>query len=100
MAKVTVAFSLDDEVDADILHELAELPKRKRSAAFRAAWRANQAAANLTLGDVMNELGEIRRALRNGAVIQHNGERAADTQQETDPLAQTALAAIDGLGEL
>jgi len=29
-----------------------------------------------------------------------DGERAADTQQEADPLTRTALAAIDGLGEL
>lgn len=103
MAKCTGAFSYDDEKDADIAAWLADLDERgaNKSAEIRAAIRTYKDTAGLTLGDILNELGTIKRMLRAGVTV-HNGEAGdpGPDQEPTDPLAQEAQAALNTLGGL
>ncbi|MFZ5915537.1 MAG: hypothetical protein ACOYZ7_01210 [Chloroflexota bacterium] len=92
MAKVTVAFSCDTERDADLLAWRDR--QDNLSAAIRAAIRASW-LHELTLGDVINELGEIKRLLRNGVTVA-TGDPAGD--DELTPAQAAAQAALDGLG--
>jgi len=95
MPKTAVGFSCDTDTDADILSWLDK--QENKSAAIRAAIRASWLQDSLTLGDVLNELGEIKRLLRSGAVAVVNGEEG-ETAPELDPEAQAAQDALDGLG--
>ena len=104
MAKCTGAFSYDDERDADIAAFLDDLEKQgaNKSAAMRAAIRAYRNTTGLTLGDILNELGEIKRMIRAGVVIQNNGNGGdvADDDEPLDPLAAEAQAALNALAGL
>jgi len=103
MAKVTLAFSVDDDKDADIVRWWEGLERRQHSATMRAAIRAYRNTTGLTLGDLLNELGEIKRLIRAGVVVQTNGN-GGDVAQDDEPLdplaaeAQAALNALAGLG--
>jgi hypothetical protein len=94
MAKVTVTFSCDTERDADIL---AWRDRQDNfSAAVRAAIQASWLHNSITLGDVLNELGEIKRPLRSGVAVTANGLPAA-----ADPLdaeQQAVQDILNGLG--
>lgn len=93
MAKVTLAFSCDSERDADIV---AWAEKQDNlSAALRAAVRASWLQNGLTLGDVLNELGEVKRLLRAGVVVHTDDATEPETQ---DPETTAAQAALDSLG--
>lgn len=102
MARVTLGFSVDSDTDADIIRWWEDLTaqKKNRSAAVRAAIRAYKGTAGLTLGDVMNAIGDVKGMLRSGVVMQSNGEAGDGDPNDTplDPLAQTAQDALDGLG--
>jgi len=103
MAKVTLAFSVDDDKDADIVQWWEGLERRQHSATMRAAIRAYRNTTGLTLGDLLNEIGEIKRLIRAGVVVQTNGN-GGDVAQDDEPLdplaaeAQAALNALAGLG--
>ena len=97
MAKVTVTFSLDSEADKDILSYLASLPKREKSATFRAMARAYIGNAGLTLGDLYQELVEIRRMLKSGAFVA-GSEPGGEPAQEDDPLMAEVESLLSNLG--
>ena len=101
MARVTLAFSVDDDRDADIAQWWKDLGESgaNKSAIMRAAIRAYRDTTGLTLGDLLNELGEIKRMLRAGVVVQNNGngDDLAGDDEPLDPLTQEAQAALDAL---
>ena len=102
MAKVTLAFSVDDDKDADIVRWWEGLERRQHSATMRAAIRAYRNTTGLTLGDLLNEIGEIKRLIRAGVVVQTNGNGGdvADDNEPLDPLAAEAQAALNALAGL
>ena len=102
MAKVTLAFSVDDDKDADIVRWWEGLERRQHSATMRAAIRAYRNTTGLTLGDLLNEIGEIKRLIRAGVVVQTNGNGGdvADDDEPLDPLAAEAQAALNALAGL
>ena len=51
----------------------------------------------LTLGDVINELGDIKRMLRGGVVTLQAGDAGPATVEPDDPETQAAQAALDAL---
>jgi len=97
---VTLAFSADPKRDADILALWDEWGRQgNRSAKVRAIIRASQAAAGLTLGDVMNELDTIKRELRSGVIVQRGDEgNETDQSEPVDPQMQKVDAALNALG--
>ena len=100
MGKVTVAFSLDSEADEDILSFFASLPKRAKSRTFRAMARTHIGNVGLTLGDVYQEIAEIKRLLKSGLIVQAGqmtSDRGADPAQD-DPLVAEAEAQLANLG--
>jgi hypothetical protein len=94
VAKVTLSFSCDTEKDADVL--AWRDGQDNFSAAVRAAIRASWLHDGLTLGDVLNELGEIKRLLRSGAVATASGRQAE--AELLDPEEKAVQDALDGLG--
>ena len=104
MAKVTLAFSVDDDKDGDIVQWWEDLGERgaNKSATMRAAIRAYRNTMGLTLGDLLNEIGEIKRLIRAGVVVQTNGNGGdvADDNEPLDPLAAEAQAALNALAGL
>jgi len=91
VSKVTLAFSCNSERDADIL---AWAEKQENlSAALRAAVRASWLNGP-TVGDVLNELGELKRLLRTGATIQTESKEP----EAQDPTTTAAQAALNSLG--
>jgi len=92
MAKTTVTFSLDTDTDRDLLHWLEGLPRRGRSEAIRAALRGHL-TSGVTLGDVYQELRELRRKLEAGAVVMAGEGTGSDIEEPAD-----AAAALDNLG--
>ena len=103
MAKVTLAFSVDSDKDADIVSWWEEMGKQgvNRSAVMRAAVRAYNDTTGLTLGDILNELAAIKRMMRSGVVVHNGGTNEAGLDQEPpDPLTKEAQAAIDALAGL
>ena len=100
MGKVTMAFSLDSEADKDILSFFASLPKREKSRTFRAMARAHIGSTGLTLGDLYQELVEVKRLLKSGVIVQDgqvaNGRDDESTQD--DPLVAEAEAQLANLG--
>jgi len=90
VSKVTLAFSCNSERDADIL---AWAEKQDLSAALRAAVRASWLNGP-TVGDVLNELGELKRLLRTGATIQTESKEP----EAQDPTTTAAQAALNSLG--
>lgn len=93
MSKVTRAFSCDTEKDADILAWLER--QDNLSAAIRAAIRASWLQESLTLGDLLNEIGEVKRLLRAGVVMTASG--AADSEP-LDPEQAAVQDILNGLG--
>ena len=96
MATVTLAFSADTEKDADILAIWERWGRGNRSAETRAAIRARENTAGLTLADVLSELDEIKRMLRSGAVVQR--AEAGRVEETVDPRVAKAQADLDTLG--
>ena len=68
--RTTRAFSLDTDNDADIITWLDA--QENKSLAIRRAIRAAWLRSGVTLGDVLNELGEVKRLLRSGVVVNGN----------------------------
>ena len=100
MGKVTVAFSLDSEADEDILSFFASLPKRAKSRTFRAMARAHIGGVGLTLGDLYQEIAEVKRLLQSGVIVQSEqtaGDEGDDPARD-DPLVAEAEAQLANLG--
>ena len=95
MAKVAVGFSCDIDDDADILTWLSQ--QENKSASIRRAIRGAWLQESVTLGDVLNELGEVKRMLRAGVVV-NGGASKAETVEPLDPEQQIAQNILDGLG--
>jgi len=98
MASIAVSFSCHTEHDQDVLDWLAQLDAhgQNKSEAIRSAIRASWLTNSLTLGDVLNEIGEIKRLLRSGVVAQ-GGAAAAPDQPEMSDEEKAAQAALDAL---
>lgn len=101
MSKITMAFSLDDKVDRDILDFFAALPRREKSRTFRAMARAYIAPAmgtgDLTLGDLYQLLVEIKRLLQQG-IVPVPGQPDPSAGPADDPLLARVEDALSGLG--
>lgn len=93
MAIVVVNFSLDGERDQDILDWLDSQPRRRRSAAIRAAIRTLIARGDdPTLADIMAEIRALPSRMPVAVAIESNGD-APDTQT-AEP--EEAAANLDG----
>lgn len=99
MGKVTMAFSLDSETDEDILSFFDSLPKRAKSRTFRAMARAHIGGVGLTLGDLYQEVAEVKRLLQSGARV-GSGQTESDeiSPEQEDPLVAEAEAQLANLG--
>ncbi|MHC4617183.1 MAG: hypothetical protein ACYTEQ_05455 [Planctomycetota bacterium] len=100
MGKVTMAFSLDSETDEDILSFFASLPKRTKSRTFRAMARAHIGGVGLTLGNLYQEIVEVKRLLQSGVIVQGRqtaGDEGDDPARD-DPLVAEAEAQLANLG--
>ena len=95
MAKTAVGFSCDTESDADILAWLSQ--QENKSASIRRAIRGAWLQESVTLGDVLNEIGELKRMLRAGVVV-NGGASQAKNVEPLDPEQQIAQNILDGLG--
>jgi len=95
MATVTVSFTLDEQVDHEIVRWLARLPKRQKSAAIREALRKHLQGQGVTLSDIYQAVREIDRKLASGAIVV--GNRDASETIDTDEPPDVA-AALDSLG--
>ena len=96
MTKTSVGFSVDTERDRDILAWL-ELQENK-SNAIRAAIRATMLDQSVTLGDVLQELGEVKRMLRAGAVGGVDQVEIDDQVESDDPDVLAVRGILDTLG--
>jgi len=94
VAKIAVGFSCDIESDTDILAWLSQ--QDNKSLAIRQAIRGAWLKESVTLGDVLNEIGELKRMLRAGVVL--NGGAEVETVEPLDPEQQVAQNILDGLG--
>lgn len=95
--RTTAAFSLDTDDDADIVVWLSA--QGNKSAAVRQAIRASWLRDSVTLGDVLNAVGEVKRLLRSGVVVNGNAGANDDGDAvELTPEERAAQAALDGLG--
>jgi hypothetical protein len=94
MAKVTVGFSCDTERDADLLAWLER--QENKSAAIRTAIRASWLQSSATLGDVLNEIGEVKRMLRAGVVRVEEVE--GEDPPALGPEERAVQDALNGLG--
>ena len=95
MAKTTVGFSCDVERDADILAWLER--QENKSQAIRKAIRASWLESGISLADVLNEIGEVKRLLRSGA-IRVESDDVQDEAQALDPEQREVQNALDALG--
>jgi hypothetical protein len=95
MAKTTVGFSCDVERDADILAWLER--QENKSAAIREAIRSSWLQSGVSLADVLNEIGEVKRMLRSGA-IRVESDDGQDETQALDPEQREIQNALDSLG--
>jgi hypothetical protein len=98
MPKLTISFSLDSEVDKDILRWLKALPKRQRSARIRDAIRDHLGRGGVTLGDVYQAVKDLERNLRK----LHSGTAATPHATDGDDWDEPpeASAALDALAQL
>lgn len=94
MANRTIAFSIDPDADRDILSWLDS--QGNKSDAIRKAIRAF-VGSGLTLGDIYQEIVEVRRLLRNGVVTaqQDGGD---DGLMQDDPEIAGVESVLDTLG--
>jgi len=99
MAKISKGFSLDTEKDADIIAFLDD--QENTSETVRKAIRAFMLVhSGPTLGDVLQELGEIKRMLRAGvSLATDDGDQGAEAQAPADPLVLEVESILDGLGK-
>ncbi len=95
--KITVAFACDTERDADIV-AWAER-QENRSSAIRSAIRASWLQGGPTLGDIMNELGEVKRLLRSGVGHAFVGQQV-EGSLPADPEIAAVQTLLDTLGSL
>ena len=97
MAKLSKGFSVDTEKDADIIAWLDA--QENQSEAIRKAIRAFLLASGPTIGDVLQELGEVKRMLRAGVVLANgDNDQGGERQEPVDPLVQEVESILDGLG--
>lgn len=97
MAKLSKGFSVDTEKDADIIAWLDA--QGNVSEAVRKAIRAFMLASGPTIGDVLQELGEVKRMLRAGVALAGNGnDQGQEENGPIDPLVQEVEGILDGLG--
>lgn len=98
MPKISKGFSLDTEKDADIIAWLDS--QENASEAVRKAIRAFLLVSNgPTLGDVLQELGEIKRTLRAGvSVATGDGDQDDERRGPVDPAVLEVENILDGLG--
>jgi len=96
MATISKTFSFDSERDREILKWIDSKAKNKRSEHVRAALK-RYIGQQVSLGDVYQELAEIKQALQRGAIAQGGGP--ADEQPEAeDPRIQRARHKLENLG--
>jgi len=93
MATITVAFSLDDKADRDIVAWLDKIPIGVKSAAIRDVIR-DHLRGQVNLGDIYQKLLEIDAKLAAGATVASAGQVSAG---DVDEPADVALA-LDRLG--
>ena len=107
MGKLTMAFSMDDETDRDIVAFFETLPRREKSRTFRAMARAyieklnDSMPGGLVLGDLYQMLVEIRRLLKRGVYPMTNAPDSTSDQEDSlqnDPLLAQVEDALSGLG--
>ena len=91
MAKMTVCFSLDSEIDRDLVRWLESLPKRGRSEAIRDALRTQLTHGEVTLGDIYAAIMDLKRS---GLTLAASQDRAEGASDEPPDVA----AALDNLG--
>jgi len=98
MAKIAKGFSLDTIKDADIIAFLDD--QKNQSEIVRKALRALMMIhAGPTLGDVLQELGEIKRMLRAGvSVATGEGDQAQEESEPINPLVLEVEGILDKLG--
>ncbi len=94
MSKTTVGFSLDTDRDADIIAWLDR--QENKSRAIREAIRTSWLRGNTTLGDVLNEIGEVKRMLRSGTIRVENSVETG--KEQARPEHKEVQAALDSLG--
>lgn len=93
--KVTVSFTLDDKVDADIVSTLDRITRRKRSEFIREALHAHiNGRAGVTLTDVYQAINELKRDLGRVQISQASQVAAWDDEPAI------AAAALDALAKL
>lgn len=95
--KVTLSFSLNSEQDRDILEFFKAQPGREKSKTFRDAMRFYMGSGSVTLSDLFQALGEIKRMLRSGALVA-NSDQEEDDPESDDPLIRKVESALDNLG--
>jgi hypothetical protein len=95
MATVTVSFTLDDQYDRDIIGWLAEIPKRKKSAAIREALRGHLRGQSVTFRDLYQALQELNHKLESNTYVTEANSAcdAADVDEPPD-----VAVALDNLG--
>jgi hypothetical protein len=92
MATVTVSFTVDEQCDRDLMAWLEAQPVGRRSAAIRAAIRAQVSPSRVDLTDVYQAVVALDRKLARG--VRLTGEDAGE-EEETPP---DVLATLDNLG--
>ena len=99
MAKISKGFSLDTEKDADLIAFLDD--QENASETVRKALRALMLVhGGPTHGDIMQELGEIKRALRAGVtIVTPDDDREQEGRAPVDPLVLEVENILDGLGK-
>ena len=96
MATISKTFSFDSERDREILRFIDSKPKNKRSEHVRAALR-RYVGNQVSLGDLYQELAEIKEALQRRAVLQGSGAADVDGDAE-DPRIARARRKLGDLG--
>jgi len=92
MATVTVSFTLDEQRDRDLIAWLEGQSAGQRSAAIRAAIRAQAGPNGISLTDVYQAIVALDRKLARGVRL---SDPDTDEGEETPP---DVLAALDNLG--
>jgi len=96
MATISKTFSFDSERDREILKWIDSKAKNKRSEHVRAALK-RYIGQQVSLGDVYQELAEIKQALQRGAVAQASDAADVDGEPE-DPRIARARRKLGELG--
>ncbi len=95
MAKITVSFTFDDQEYPEVASWLESLPNNGKSKAIRQVLDVHvKRQTNVTLGDVYQEVRELRRKLETGAVVLASGGTGGDVVNEPPE----AAAVLDSLG--